>query len=678
MIALNRLIPGLLCCLCLLLAGSGCRNMSAPPGPTYEEGFQERGRILSAVVADRYQPTDYTDRGKYSFPVVIARMDRYGQEDERAVAYLQEYADGKYGFFHFPFVGLARILCRYPDAPAVVANREAFLREILFHDPLYHYNALTGEGTENHVSMSRTSGYLFAQEAMRYPELRGRAVEWEGLLREWILDWSRRIYATGTGEWDSSPYTAYNLVGWLNLFDYANDPEIREAARAVLDYYAANIALKLTQGLLGGPESRGASSYGPLPRTATEYLGWIWFGEAESASIENFFKRSEYIQAMHAATSSYRPPSPLLPLARKQIQVPALYHNNKPDYLLLNKAESRETYLIEQSFTLGTVQTPYGGWSNADYGIINWKLVMENPDGLPAVVIGNGGMKSTTSERGRNPFDQFLQYRNVVVQMTRVPSNAEAIAAEVADQFAEWKAAANADFEARWGRRHMFEETHISDSGKGDLANAGLSILHLPEDLDVEIQGTSAFFRHGRTFVSARALSGQAPALEAGNLVDRAERAQVAGFVVEVTNAADHISFEAFVEKVLSGDRLQPLGESSFSYQNLNGDRLEFAYAREGEWREMIFDWGFGVREQRVGFNTPDWQQPDWPSGAGHGRIPRLRVNGKEPALPGPDTVIDGPFLQLRNSILIISSPAGDTYQVDYSDEFPRFPVNIN
>jgi hypothetical protein len=673
MMALKRLTNPLLLSVCLLLASNGCRSVPDQAGTPYEAGFQERGRILSEKVADAYQPTDYTDRGKYSFPVVIARMDRYGPEDERAVGYLQEYADGKYGFFHFPFVGLARILCRYPNAPAVEANREAFLREILFHDPLYHYNALTSEGTENHISMSRTSGYLFAQEAMRYPALRERAVEWKAALHVWIMDWSKRIYAYGTGEWDSSPYTAYNLVGWLNLFDYAEDRNVREAARAVLDYYAANIALKLTQNVLGGPESRGGSAYGPLPRTATEYLGWIWFGQAEDASAEGFFKRSEYIQAMHAVTSAYRPPAQLIPLARKQVPVPAVYHNNKPDYLLQVKAQSRETFLIEETFTLGTVQTPYGGWANTNYGVVNWKLVVENPEGLPAVLIGNGGMKSATNPRGRNPFDQFLQYRNVVVQMTRVPAEAEAIAAEVADLFEDWKAKAREDFQARWGRRHMFEDSHISNTGMGDLSRAGVSLLHLPDGMEPQIRGTAAFLQYARTYVAARTLSGDPPVFRDGKLLDKAGRDQVSGFVVEVVNAGDYASLDAFISEIESVDRLKALDEeTAFVYTNLSGDALEFTYSLEGEWQELIFDWGYGVREQRIGFNTADWKQADWPTGYGQGRIPLLRVNGAAVPHPGPDTVIEGPLLKLRNRILQIQNHRGEVYRVDYTSDIPH------
>ena len=668
---LRFILPGCL----LLVSASGCQSQVVDVPESGGAALDGRGEVLLQQVAEAYQPADYSDRGKYSFPVVIARLLRNGAGDERAETYLEEYSSGKYTFFHFPFVGMARILGLFPDHEVISSRREAFLRDILFHDARYHYNALTGEGTENHVSMSRTSGYLFAQEAMAYPELRERAAEWMEQLHPWILDWSRRIYAYGTGEWNSNPYTTYNLVGWLNLYDFAEDPDVRKAARAVLDYYAANLALKLTQGLLGGPESRGSARFGRLPRSATEYLGWIWFGPDDLADHEEFFGGSEYIQAVHAATSGYRPPPELKDLALKTIPKPALYHNTKPDYLLTEKALSHEVFLIGQSFTLGTAQTPLGGWTNASYGLINWKLVMEDPAGRPALLSGNGGMKSTSHPRGRNPFDQFLQYRNTVVQMTRVPSNASELMEAVSKAFHEWRDKAHEDFKQRWGRDHQFHDSHISETARGSLDTAHLSILHLVPAMPVELHGSHAFLRYAGTYVHLQTLSGKPPVATPDSLNDSAEPDAVAGFVIEVNPAGDYASFEAFREACLDSRPPLQRGEDglSFTHVTSGGDVMEFHYQTAGEWTEMIFDWGYGVREKRIGYNSPEWKQAAWPSGEGHGRIAELRVDGKE-VLPGNDPpVIEGPWLRLADSVMTITDPAGRTYRVDYSGKHPRF-----
>ena len=634
-----------------------------------EDTFESRCAVLLEKVAEDYRPTDYTDRGKYSFPKAIARMHIHGLEDPEAAGYLQEYADGEYGFFHFPFVGITRLMALYPAAPSVSENKSYFLNRILLHDPAYHYNALTGEGTENHVSMSRTSGYLFAEMALADGELETVAAEWKALLKEWILDWSKRIYAYGTGEWDSNPYTTYNLVGWLNLYDFARDPEIRDAAQAVLDYYAANMALKYTQGLYSGPESRGGTRYGSLSRSATEYLAWLWFGPLQLSENDGFYAQNEYIQSVYAATSGYRPPEELQHIAAKRLPKPAIYHNLKPNYQLTRKAESREVFRIDDTFTLGTVQTPLGGWINSAYGIVNWKLVIQNEDGLPAVVSGNGGMKSLTSPRGRNPFDQFLQHGAVVVQMSRVPAEAEKIEEEVEGIFLDWKITSQRDFMERWGRPHHFGNTHMSDSGKGSLENAGKSIIHLPDNLDYALFNRWAFTQYAGTFLAFRTLSGNPPELSHRRLVDEAPRNSVSGFIIEVANARDFPSYQAFIELVLSNNFAfdREKNDLEFNYKSLEGNSLQFSYSTSGEWNEMLVDWGSGVLEKRIGFNTTDWQQPDWPSGEGHGRIPNLLVDGSPIDWPDRSTIIDGPFLRLQESMLQIEGPAGSIYQIDFS-----------
>ncbi len=645
------------------LALPGCLNGSAEAEALSWNGFSGRGEDLINQIASNYKPVDYHDRGKYSFPLVIARLTRFGETDARSAELIEEYASGEYDFFHFPFVGMARILGAFPEAPPVAANRKAFLEQILIHDADSQFNALTGEGTENHVSMSRTSGYIFAQEAMRYPSLQPTAGKWERLLREWILDWSRRVYHHGTGEWDSNPYTAYNVIGWLNLHDFAESAAVRRAARAVLDYYAANMALKMTDGLLGGPESRGSTRFGPLSRTATEYLAWIWFGPGHLADREGFFKANEYIQAVHAATSSYRPPGALMDLARKRLPTPALYHNTKPDYLLTKKAESYETFLIEEAFTLGTARTPHGGWMNTAYGNINWKLVARaDADRPPVVLSGNGGMKSMDHPRGRNPFDQFLQYRSTVVQMTRVPAEAEAIEEEVRGLFEEWR------------RRHLFHESHISDAARGDLAKARFSILHLPGESAPLIEGRRAFLQLNRTYVAVLSLSGSPLARDGNRLMDKAPRDALSGFVIEAANASDYEDFADF-RTASKASLLETAPEDPLKvhYTTLAGEEIAFRYADSGKWQEMIYDWGSGVTERRISFNTTDWTQPDWPQGPNQGRLPRLWVEGRLRQPPPDPPVLDGPFLSLSGGILQIEDTDGRWYKVDYSGDRPVF-----
>jgi hypothetical protein len=310
---------------------------------------------------------------------------------------------------------------------------------------------------------------------------------------------------------------------------------------------------------------------------------------------------------------------------------------------------------------------------NTAYGIINWKLVMMDDDGQPAVIMGNGGMKSMNHARGRNPFDQFLQHRSTVVQMTRVPENAEAMQEEVGRIFEAWREEVRADFRQRWGREHTFHGQHLSNSGRGSLENARFSNVFIPDSATVAQRGLNTFVQYGETYVALIPLSGSSPVIEEGRITDSAPRGQVSGFVIEVAEGVDWDSLDAFVSAFPEG-RLEPDPDDplAFRYRCLNGDSLRFRYADRGSWREMIYDWGSGVTEQQVGFNNGSWQQPDWPAGADQGRIPTLRVNGERVRYPS-SAILSGPFLKLDNAHLRLSDPEGNRYSVDYSEPVPRF-----
>ena len=673
-----------------LLTGAGCANQTETEdleAAVHEAGFAERRAILLEQVAERYRPTAWHDRGKYTFPKTMARMALYGEEDEQAKAYLREYSGDKYEFFHFPFVGLARLFGLHAQAPVIVELKEEFLGRILNYDPQYHYNALTGEGTENHVAMSRTSGYLFAEAAMKYPGLRGKAEEWKQLLKPWILEWGRRCYAVGTGEWDSSVYTAYNLVGWLNLYDFAEDPEVKAAARAVVDYYAATIALKFTDGIYGGAESRGATRYDQSPQTATGYIGWLWFGtELPGGALpDSFFSRSEYIQAVHAATSRYRPHPALVALARKQpgtLVMPAEYRLAKPDYLMLEAGRiGEEIFRIEKTYTAGTAQTRIGGWSNASYGLINWKVVLRDPSGEPSVLWGNGGMKSTRHARGRNPWDQFAQTGPVIIQMTRVPQDAGAQAEQMALLVDAWREAHDADFQKRWGRRHMEYPDHVMDSALGKVEDASQSFV-LSADSALPFKPVldrmdCAYMVHGANLVIAHALSGgYIEFTDAGTIFDRAEPGRACGFILEIISFDQDpgTPVDLAVKQAIAGSDLSYDADTSrWTYTDTAGRLISFAYGDVGDWEEMMFDWGWGIQQQQIGFNNAELKHPGWPTGEGQGRMLDLWVDGVQQDRLPASVLIDGPNLRLADGVLEVIREGKTVYRVDFSGEYPLF-----
>jgi hypothetical protein len=287
--------------------------------------------------------------------------------------------------------------------------------------------------------MARTSGYLAAQNAIGNPSFPQAATRLT-TSKAWIMEFSKRVLAGGTSEWNSSQYGAYNLIGWLNLFDFATDPEVKAAARAVLDYYSLEIGLHYSQGWTGGSEMRstGVPSFGVTAGAANsqfgtssqDYLGWLWFGDLSRAVGTNYWSGNEYIQSVHAAISSYRPSFHAVQLAKKQLALPAWFKASKSEYYGKTPSFLQQNFYIDQGFNLGTAYMPYGGWGGGCFAIQSWKLMGKvttipgDSVKAPQILTGAGRYYDQTKGRGRQPYDQFVQNKNVLIQMTKTPADA--------------------------------------------------------------------------------------------------------------------------------------------------------------------------------------------------------------------------------------------------------------
>ena len=226
---------------------------------TYETDFQARSQQIINYVADDYKadasgwyncnPSDY---GKYNWQIVVASFQKYGVTNTKGNQYLPHFNTSGciQNRFHFNLVGETYIFSKYWDAPSVKDNVRDYLNAAWNRDD--SYNLLTSEGTENHLAMTRPSAYLYAQIARdsfpsEYPDAQQKLDQ----AKNWIMDWAKTLYSTGSGEWNSSTYEPYAIIGWLALYEGAKDADVRKVAQAVLDYYVCEMALHYTQGIVG-------------------------------------------------------------------------------------------------------------------------------------------------------------------------------------------------------------------------------------------------------------------------------------------------------------------------------------------------------------------------------------------------------------------------------------------
>lgn len=607
--------------------------------------------------------------------------------------------------FHFIFPGLAHLMGMYPDIPAwsdphhrdaSLTYRENYLRYVLTRTD--NYNAFTGEGTENHINMSRPSAWVLASEAARlgvggFAGQPHTAGERAAQMRQWILDWSKRVYEVGIGEWDSGTYFMVSLQGWFAAYGYAGtehgaDPEVRAAARAVIDHYAAVLALKHVNYHIGGAESRSGRNFTRMDN-GTAYLAYLWFADTE-APPPGSWRGSQAGESVYAAVSSYRPPREIVRLARKGLEAPETYRALKPSYLLQEGGQTVEVVHLGRGYTMGSANMNIGSFHASTWQIQPWKLMVEADawDQFPAgVVTGNGGFYGLNRNHTRDPWMQLVQHENVLIQFHRVPSDASAIISDVQSKYNDWKAAWYDDFTSRWSRpdwggfngdTHMGRRIPLNfQANTGNINNARTAYINYAAGAEVVLEEGVRFARMGEVFIAVRSIRASQPGHNTSNraFTDTASADQLFGLVMEVGTAAEHGSFAEFRASVIAGTALDLSERDSLNritYTTLAGDEIAATYETSGAWIEPDYDWNHGVTTPGgvALMHAAPWRQPDWPQGEGHGRQPTWSVNG-EAVDPADWDVLDGPRLRLRDARLDVLAGGAPIYTVDYAGDSP-------
>lgn len=642
---------------------------------SYEDMLKYRGQAIIDQTADKYlgPNMEIGDPQKYYWPVVMARFEKYGANDGEANALIRKLAEQPP--FHFTLVGMARIISRYPEAPAIKELSQNIIAGVLNRSD--NYNAFTCEGTENHIAMSRTSGYIYAEiAATKYPKQFPEAASRLSQMKEWLMTWSKTLYAKGNGEWNSGIYEAYHVIGYLNLYDYAQDPDVKAAAKAVLDYYATEMALHYSWGILGGPEMRGNGIGGSFYSSGA-YLSFYWFGG--KCGIKPMTMKGEYIQTMHAVTSTYRVPDAILALAQKDyLTEPVYYTNSRPDYLLTKAGAIRQQLYATKDYTLGSAISPYVGYFGTTAQLVNWKLVAKNENDwcFPFELSGNGTYLASGSGKGRDPYTQWAQHRSTIIQMTRVPLNYPQWDKTIDSTYEGWVAAAKLDFNKRWPTASYYAAKPNRSKNNG-LGSASQLLMTGTKFMPL---GQWYVAKLGSVWIAARPMAAKASLSQNEKnekahylvhvLTNTAAVGAASGFVVEVIETSKAKNIKA-LERLLAKASFKLTG-TTLAYTTIQGEKLEFSFTDYGNLTDPLVDWGYGPTTQQLFQTSPPFLQPTWPTYFGSGRIPSFKINGRTEDLSQTDGIYNGPNVLFLDKVLSVTS-MGRLYKVDYTKEIPQF-----
>ncbi len=214
----------------------------------------------------------------------------------------------------FTLEGLIRILYLYGDRPAMSPQLKKEIETCLLdfkywwdepgrdrrcyhtenHQVIFHANELLAGQLfkDSTFSNSGMSGMEHMEHAMN-------------LLERW-MDFRIRF---GFSEWLSNTYFDADLAGLLNLYDFAEDPEIRDRAGILIDILMFEMSLHSTRGVFGATHGR-------------TYANLIKGGWKETTSSDQklafgmgTFSRSSAQGAVCFATSTYRCPEIIAKIA---------------------------------------------------------------------------------------------------------------------------------------------------------------------------------------------------------------------------------------------------------------------------------------------------------------------------------------------------------------------------
>jgi hypothetical protein len=308
-----------------------------------DQAIEHRRRMLID-----FAPTDpYWSAGhanpKYQHPIAACRL-ALDPQDQEALDYILFSLNYRGKGDNFSKSSLAGLFCRFGESWSSELT-EAIRREVT------DYDGFLGGGTENHIALRRTAGYLFGErfpEETFHHELSG--AELAEICLEYMRDYGQALFASSQVEYLSPAYLAVNAAAWLNVADLARDPQARLCARAILDYLMADLAINLHEGIVLAPLQREKGllldhyqvSYA---RSLTQFLAWLYFGGSNTPETDDAFASEKFAPFFpHSlcvdqfAVSSWQPNAIIRNVAAKRLALPYMLWQARGNWPCIEEA----------------------------------------------------------------------------------------------------------------------------------------------------------------------------------------------------------------------------------------------------------------------------------------------------------------------------------------------------
>jgi len=425
-------------------------SFTAPPPSTapVEDSVVRRDQYLARRLetlrwrADLATPGDPTKLGLAEIAAKLALREDAAACSERLVELMKKPSADM--FWMFPVTGISYLGRDQLTWVAKAAIREAWRT----------YYPLRGD-TENHWVMYYTSMYLMAQLWPGEGEDRwfnGKtSAEISAESKAFLLHWMELTTTSGQGEYDCTHYLGEYSIPMLYLATWANDREMQQRGKMMLDWIMADFAVETLNGTYIGSHARtddttvlekwnGLSSYfawqmlGNCPPTAS-YGGWGSY----FATVAEHYELPEVIYRIgtdrSGAYTHYERKRTRHRWRNSDVRNAPVYKTSyvAKEYALGSDQGGLLQPIQQHSWDLTWAVADPRGVHNTIFSVQPFygaeELMMyftEMPDYMPAAVTFQNKPTYISEAKllGGSPYEQIFQQDDTLISLSDIPANA--------------------------------------------------------------------------------------------------------------------------------------------------------------------------------------------------------------------------------------------------------------
>ena len=532
---------------------------------------------------------------KQAFRVVLCRLME-DPEDEIALQYIPIGLRFRDKGDTFGKSALSRIYCQFGDV------LPESTREQIFDEVTTYEGWLTG-GTENHIAMRRTAGFLFGEAFPKASFAQGlTGAELAAECFRYFKEYGRLLYQSSMTEFLSPIYHSCHTATWLNVYDFAKDPQAKLCARAILDWMFADLATNSHHGIIIPPATRAkglmTDSYQlSTVRSNTQWSAWLYWGAGnvketyEAVAGTTTWKQSPF--TLHAV-SDYVPERIVRNLGAKRVDTPYRLFQSRANKAAIDppsinpygktaspypqqpdvRYATRSVY-VHKNYAIGAgtrkaeIDEPTVRHAHT-FGVIwkdthprNWLFVVHPYWYVNRPDEESGELLGADDWSGTSPFLQMVHWENAALLLADLPEK---------DPYHGQAVGSN----PKW----------ISD--RPAELHRQLNVF-VPATVEQALgPGGGVFLRTDDVYISLRPIGGEAIWEETCREGYRrlAVHGKCVGYTVEVGDADEYGTFDAFREQIASCelDVTELSRDKHVRYHSSRGHALDLHYD-ESSWR---------------------------------------------------------------------------------------------